>query len=323
VTINNGTNAALEVQDIYTGFASRTGGVTGSVEIFDTLTTSGPNHWWYIYTPGGGTDVYTATGQAAARPATPQSSTSAQNFVYDPQTGIRWEWQKMAFLGRNVTYTPGTPFTPGGWFWTDPTGVGFAAPPADPWYWVDMLPFDTAHQAAAVAAAAAAGTTPLFLLSDGTLVSTDPGKAGRLTFNNPSTMANLTETITGGVGVGTTLITNSDCMWDPSLHCYGPFASSPGNPWYFEYLGSAYLKVTLSVKADNPFHIDFSGRAAFVSGCGRTGDPDDDRQGYQDQHQRTRGADFGFVLIGAVLTHGSCYSQLPCRLGPSSQVFVA
>jgi hypothetical protein len=271
VTIQNDTTAPVEVQDIYTGLASRTGGVTGSVEIYDTLTASGPNHWWYIFTPGVGTNVYNATGASATlqNGANFQYSTTGQSFSYSPQSGTRWEWAKMAFLAQDVSNIPANA---GAWFWTDPSFVGLTQPVSDPWYWVD-----TVDPLSAVAGSK--GTLFSFNGSNlnqipdnrglgvfsgsypTTILTKDPGRAGILTFGNNPFAPNFTETITGGVGLGAKMITNADCMWRNDKHCYS-WNGNFNTDWSFDYLGRAFVKVTVSVKADNPIGIDFGGPAA-------------------------------------------------------------
>ncbi len=268
VTINNQTGTPITVNNISAGNADRSGGLSGSLEIIDTLKpNTTPNHWWYVYTPGQGTSVYSSTDPAAKlADATLISSGPTSSFGYDPLAGMRWAWDQMVFLSRTVTPSAdwNTNPTTGNWGFTDPTGHSLGLNANDPWYYVDTI--DTA--------ADVAGSGGKLFLYNGQVYTQDTSRAGHLLTGQSTSLPVLLETITGTTTITHVDAINTSCMFT-SAHCnvynrsddFQNFQSAASSSaffgldgaWDFDYISKGTVTVSTSVKADNRIAIDFSG----------------------------------------------------------------
>jgi filamentous hemagglutinin family protein len=238
VQVNNQTGMSLVVKNINVGSAAI--GITSSVEITDTLQSrvgNVNNHWLYKYTPSGALTVYNGTAATAAS-ALPQLSNTpgGSTAFYQPVQGLVWQWENNATLSRAYTLTQpdsngnggGILDTLGNWVWDMPAGS-----PNNPW---------TASTGTALVQA----QTPVFK-----------------------------ETISGGVTHTVYHYTayhgcdGSSCNYDFAQNGYDVIKNAdgtysrggPAGIWSFIYPTAAQLKLTSSVKADNPIKIDFSGNA--------------------------------------------------------------
>lgn len=263
VNIDNQTGVPITVGNIAAG-SSNAANLKGTIEIIDTLKPVGdvtnPDHFLYVYTPGVGTQVFSSTDPNAA-PVTPVSDSAATSFTYKPQADMRWGWTQYAFLSRSFTPNAngdGNPIETTTWHFTTPDGSAVA--PNDPWYFV--------HNASVIDPAE--GTTYSY---QGQTLTQDPAHTGILLPGQDTTLP-FEESITGSVGIGYVDAINSTCMFLQSAHCHSQAQSSdfvnfqstsgtcfgfPCGWWDFDYVTSATLKLTTSVKADNPIAIDFSG----------------------------------------------------------------
>ena len=259
VDINNQTGTALTVNNVSTGNAERLGGLSGTVEIVDTLKTSGIDHIWYVYTPGAGTSYYTSSDpNATLAQATLVSSGDATSFTYLPVSGLRWQWQQTAFLSRTVTLNPtNSQINPQStvWGFNDPNGNPLGVGANNVWYYTDTVD----------PTSAVAGSNGTLFLYNGQVLSTDPAHSGSLISAPGLSAIPMMETISGSVGFTEVQAVDYDCTQKESVSCgtqsqgsYNGFTSSQ-DWWDFDYITQGTVTMSTSVKADNPVGIDFSG----------------------------------------------------------------
>lgn len=272
VQINNQTAVPITVDNISAGNADRLGGLTGSIEIIDRLKTTGTDHYWYVYTPGQGTNVYQSSNpDATMDQASLVSSNGSTSFTYTPLPGMRWQWVETAFLKRNITLNAlGADPTVGDWFFTDPNGNSLGTDPTNPWYYTDT--FDPSS--------AVAGSHGTLFNYNGHVLSQDPAHAGSLLMNQSESLPYMQETISGTVQFAAITAVDGGCIYLSGVHCgmqaqgsYNSFVSqksfnsalgvfyypSEQSYWDMAYFGSGTVTMTTSVKADNPIAVDFSG----------------------------------------------------------------
>ena len=240
VNIDNETGTALTVNNVSAGNAERLGGLSGTVEIVDTLKTTGIDHIWYVYTPGAGTSYYTSTDpNATLAEATLSSSGAGTSFSYDPVAGLRWQWSQTAFLSRSVTLDSSSPSS-SAWGFNDPNGNPLGLGATNVWYYTDTV-------------------------DPGQAYTTDPGHAGTLVGGYSDNLPYMYETITGTVGFGAAQSVNYSCIQKESVSCgFQEQGTIPGygtnfGNWDFDYITQGTVTLMTSVKADNPVAIDFSG----------------------------------------------------------------
>jgi filamentous hemagglutinin family protein len=121
VTINNQSNAQLQVGNIDTGSGS-----IGIVQIVDTLKGLVGGQYattWYVDTQGVGLSTYDNRNGATTLDGAYLVSSSAGNTVqYNPLTGIRYQWSQSASLYRNVVDNDST-FSVSNWAWSNPADI--------------------------------------------------------------------------------------------------------------------------------------------------------------------------------------------------------
>lgn len=242
VTIDNQTAVPLVVQKINAGDTSLASALTSQVEIIDTLQKiqggTNPDHWWYVYNPTQGVSVYNnANGATTLKDG---NGVIIANQVptngpvqYKPRQDLRWQWEEYATMERPTWHrdangnwvVDGT----GGWKWTSGTSN-------NPW---------------------------LFVTSTGGYSTEAQGDNVFIKPNDPNVFE---QSITGqSTGWFTWDIYHVGCGGYIGSSCHYNFAQTTSNPdeshWYYQYLTSAQLKLTQSVKADNAVGIDFSGNA--------------------------------------------------------------
>jgi len=242
VNIDNQTQIPLVVQNINAGDMSLVSALSSQVEIIDTLQKinggTNPDHWWYVYNPSQGVSVYNnANGATTLKNS---SGTIIANPVaangplqYKPRQDLRWQWEEYATLQRQVPwhYANGK--------WVD-DGVSH-------WQWTSGT----------------ANNPWMYFTSNGGL-SKDP--QGDNVFIKPNDPNVFEQSITGNSYTGFTWnIYHVGCGGYIGSSCHYNFAQTTSNPdeshWFYSYQTSAQLKLTQSVKADNPFGIDFAGNA--------------------------------------------------------------
>ena len=195
----------------------------------------------YVYDPNGGISTYQGTvGQSAQQ--LPQVSnpggTTATTTSYAPQSGLRYQWQLQATLGRSVTQVRNAsnvpPYATTPWAFATPQGESNAN---NPWSFLD------------------ANGNPTPVIGN---VSTPSGRLVQAGANGPA----FRETIGANV-----------LDWDPFYYTYhnGNYGFRPTNPayhtpdgreedpWVYFFPDSVQITLTDSVKADNPIAITFAG----------------------------------------------------------------
>ncbi|MCZ8045060.1 MAG: leukotoxin LktA family filamentous adhesin [Beijerinckiaceae bacterium] len=252
VSLVNNSGLDLVTSRINTGTAAGVNASVSKITIVDRLITSGPNTTVYAYTPGSGIAVYKTNNgtQPVLGTTTPVAFISGDTTSYAPVAGTRYEWTQQALLekvgltvaNRNQrdvvsywVYSSGTSSNP--WVYVDAQSPS-TNPGADPRYWWSR-------------SAQAPSGTPV---------------SGRLTNNLGLTQVGLTQEITGG---HLDFINNSasygGCQGGSPNYCDRGFVGQPGASqavWDYNYATRAFVQVTASVKADNPFAISFAGNAA-------------------------------------------------------------
>ncbi len=252
VMIDNQTAIPLVVNKINTGSLGADGTVVSTVKITDTLRPIATNTTTYRYTAGQGVLAY-ITGNGADPTLSGSNATPALSLAntvqYDPVTGARLEWVQQAELTRSLDNA-----SAGQWNWacrpTCQTTPGRLLRPTrllNPNYRADQKS------------------------ASGDLVS-QAHPQGIVVIGNPND-AKLTQTITGGISAQTSSgplpyqfsgFNFSICETVP-IACVARSGTgnnpgdSDGTTHTFNMPTDLWLKVTSSVKADNPFNIAFKG----------------------------------------------------------------
>jgi filamentous hemagglutinin family protein len=238
VAIDNETGASVVLNNINAGNTALAAGLSSKVEITDLLNPdSSHNHTAYVYSPATGMSVYngsqfTDLATLIAGTAVSNSMTAATTFT--PQAGLRWQWQEQASLSRPVSGDYHN-WTVGDWNWNPVSGQ-----PNNPWQYLN-------------------GGTPQ-LTPIGTLLT-----------GQSTSLPVFVETVTGSSSNNAVAwIAYHGCGGTVGSQCnYGfrqtDFEAAPDNRaranWFYNFPRSAVITQTMSVKADNPFKIDFSGNA--------------------------------------------------------------
>jgi hypothetical protein len=258
VSVNNQSGLDFVVNRINTGTAAGVNASVSKITIVDRLVTSGPNTTVFAYTPGSGIAVYkthngaqpTLSGTGAS---TPVAFIYGDTTSYNPVTGTRYEWTQQAILqkeglteaNRNQRDIPGV-------YWRFDSGTS-----GNPWVYVDAQSpsVDPGRESEWISWWSRSAQAP-----SATQVS------GRLTNDTSLTNVGLTQEITGGQ---LDFIHNSasygGCNGQAINHCDRDFVAQPGASqaqWAYNYVTRAFVQVTASVKADNPFAVSFAGNAA-------------------------------------------------------------
>lgn len=231
IGISNETGIPLTVQNVDAGTNATTGALTSTIDINDSLKGT---QTWYVFNPGSAVQVYSAaynpdptasldppSGLAAS------TSCSATSCGYSPLQGERFNWQLDASMARTLTVNVNgcCISTASNWVFTSGTSN-------NPWTYGGN-----------------GSITPQGSLS-----------------NNPSLENTVfKQTITGSItsqqgfswgyegcggGVG------SGCHWGFVENDTTP---QPSADWVYEYVTGAHLTMLMSVKADNPIAISFTG----------------------------------------------------------------
>jgi filamentous hemagglutinin family protein len=296
VNIDNQTSTAITVNNVEAGNAGRLGGISGSIEIVDTNRPAGnandPDHFWYEFTPGQGTTTYVSDDpNATLAQATETGTSAATDFSFHPVQGLEWQWSEMAFLGRSVTIPTSQQAngahadpTTTNWGFTDPSGNALGLNDNNPWYYVDTIDPSSAATAGSGFFYYNPGNVDLnpntgaLTAATGTVLTTDPARAGKLISNFNLNGAYMVEQISGTLTPTYIQTVDSACVYS-GPHCgdqgQGPYNSFTGTQdtahkvvpilWAdngdfdFDYITKATVTITTTVKADNPIAVSFTG----------------------------------------------------------------
>ena len=242
VNVTNETTDTLGVQNVFAGTNANTAAANSKVEIIDEAKDAGSNHYWYVYTPGGGIDEYQGAAGAKLADAGFVAALGSST-TYNPVAGLAYQWAEQATLHRNVDFTRNsnnniTGLSASGWQFN-------SGATNDPWVYVNAADVPN---------------------SSFKSYSTSTTPQGVVTTGNTGTAA-FTETITGGVSPGQGLtMAYHGCGGNVGDGCnYGfhrtgvDWDGKAASLWDFNYVTDGWLRLNFRVRADNPFGISFSG----------------------------------------------------------------
>jgi hypothetical protein len=257
VNVINNSGRDLIVNRVNTGTGVGVAASVSKITIIDRLITSGPNTTVYAYTPGSGIAEYKTHNGAQPILSGPGATTPVR-FVagdttrHETVAGTRYEWTQQALLqkvgltvdNRNQANIPGV-------YWRFDSGTS-----SNPWVYVDAQSPSTNP-----------GADPRFWWSRNEQAPSAELVSGRVVTGKTNlTHVGMTQEITGGQ---LDFIHNSasygGCNGQAINHCDYDFVAQPGATqavWDYNYATRAFVQITTSVKADNPFAISFAGNAA-------------------------------------------------------------
>lgn len=231
VVINNLTGLPVAVNNVNNGTLADGQPVVSRVKIIDRLADPAANTTTYLFTPGVGMTEYKTGNGADPTSATPVFySTTGNTTQFTPVTGARFVYSQEADVVRDAVLDSSgnvVDFTP--WRFKQVQTGG------NPWY---------------------------FVAANGALVGDDQAQ-GHVVIDTSLTGTAFMQTMSASVGAIYDQFHGYGCTGGPSCN-YG-FAPTPSNPGYasWDYLFpmAGSLRLTSSVKADNPFNISFFGNA--------------------------------------------------------------
>jgi hypothetical protein len=241
INVQNETGRELVLQQLNTGNTTLASALENRVQIIDKGRPSASNQWLYLYSPADGLRVFNGAETAVLGSGTPVFAGTGSGYWFDPQPGLRWEWQLRAGMSRQVsTDSNGWVSSISGWNWT---AVDPQLDANDPWRYAQVSTFNNAFLSSTT-------KTPT-----GRLV-VDPGKpvfqqditANNVFFRNQPVHYH---------GCGSTI-----CNY--GFRRTGVYTSGARNGeafgrWNYNMATSATLVMTQSVKADNRIGVDFAG----------------------------------------------------------------
>jgi hypothetical protein len=244
VQINNQTGRDLVLNNINTGNALAASALVSTVKIVNRLDTSGTNTTVYNYTPGVGIRIYrTNDGLDPLAGATP-ILVSSDTTVFNPTAGTRYEWAMQATISRTVS---GLLNTASAW--------GFTSGSANaPWVYLQSQYIDDYKT--------------IFSDIQATADKLTASPQGIVTTGNSTSMPAFVEKITGGVtSVQENTIFYAGCgdnVGDSCNHGFIRDLATGSNPatWNYQWVNGGWLRLNMSVKADNPIAVDFGGNAS-------------------------------------------------------------
>ncbi|MDU0343597.1 beta strand repeat-containing protein, partial [Bosea rubneri] len=257
VSLNNTSGLDLVVNRVNTGTGVGVAASVSKITIVDRLITSGPNTTVYAYTPGSGIAKYITHNGAqpilsGAGASVPVEFISGDLTRHETVAGTRYEWTQQALLqkvgltedNRNQANIPGV-------YWRFDSGTS-----SNPWVYVDAQSPSTDP-----------GEDPRFWWSRDAQAPSAELVSGRVvTGKTGLTHVGMTQEITGGhLNFIHNQASYGGCNGQAINHCDYDFVAKAGETqakWDYNYATRAFVQVTTSVKADNPFAISFAGNAA-------------------------------------------------------------
>jgi hypothetical protein len=257
VSLNNTSGLDLVVNRVNTGTGVGVAASVSKITIIDRLITAGPNTTVYAYTPGSGIAKYITHNGAqpilsGAGASVPVEFISGDLTRHETVAGTRYEWTQQALLqkvgltedNRNQANIPGV-------YWRFDSGTS-----SNPWVYVDAQSPSTDP-----------GEDPRFWWSRDAQAPSAELVSGRVaTGKTGLTHVGMTQEITGGhLNFIHNQASYGGCNGQAINHCDYDFVAKAGETqakWDYNYATRAFVQVTTSVKADNPFAISFAGNAA-------------------------------------------------------------
>ncbi|MBL8225533.1 MAG: leukotoxin LktA family filamentous adhesin [Chromatiales bacterium] len=241
INVQNETGRELVLQQLNTGNTTLASALENRVQIIDKGRPSASNQWLYLYSPAAGLRVFNGAETAVLGAGTPVFTSTGSGYWFDPQPGLRWEWQLRAGMTRQVsTDSNGWVSSISGWNWT---AVDPQLDANDPWRYAQVSTFNNGFLSSTT-------KTPT-----GRLV-VDPGK--------PVFQQDITATNFGFFRQGVNYHGCGNTICNFGFRRTGTYTSGPRNGegfanWSYRMATSATLVMTQSVKADNRIGIDFAG----------------------------------------------------------------
>ncbi|MGN6481772.1 leukotoxin LktA family filamentous adhesin [Luteibacter sp.] len=234
VTVNNSLGIPVQLADVNTG-----NNAVGELKITDTYKTwanGSTQTLWYVDTRGVGTKVYNNSNGATdvAHAVEGTAASDGSGFYYDPQAGLRYQWEQQVNVDRDIANLQST----ANWGYVDATGTKVSTPqyllvssgivsnPSDTNYFDEKI----------------TATTSYGQMNNGYASVLDVYYHG------------CGKNIGDGCHYGFARTVNQDK--DISHNDRG------AGVWQYQYLMDAQLLLTSSVKADNRIHINFQGNAS-------------------------------------------------------------
>lgn len=249
VSLTNTSGLDLVVNRINTGTGAGVSASVSKITIIDRLITSGPNTTIYAYTPGSGIAKYITYNGAqpilgGADASTPAEFRSSDNWWHNPVTGTRYEWTQQLLVHKDGLVV-NNPNAQGVWRYNSGTS-------GNPWVYVP---------------APATGFWGENTSSGPDYWNGTTTPQGRVVNNLGATGTVFLQTLQGGVIERINAMQHyENCNGGNPSFCSRDFRQEPGSTantwWNYNYVQDAWLQVTASVKADNPFAISFAGNAA-------------------------------------------------------------
>ncbi|HEY5796434.1 MAG TPA: leukotoxin LktA family filamentous adhesin [Bosea sp. (in: a-proteobacteria)] len=251
VSLNNTSGLDLVVNRVNTGTGVGVAASVSKITIIDRLVTDGPNTTIYAYTPGSGIATYkTWNGALPAQGATPYAFTAGSLTEYNPVAGTRYEWTQQVLLQKEGLTPQTTQVRDLVSYWRYDSGTS-----GNPWVYVDAQSPSTNP-----------GADWMYWWSRNAQAPSATGVSGRVTNNGSLINVGMTQEITGGqLDFINNQANYTGCNQQAINHCDRDFVAQPGASsavWNYQMVTRAFVQVTASVKADNPFDISFAGNAA-------------------------------------------------------------
>jgi hypothetical protein len=244
VGIDNLTGLPIAINDVNNGSTVDGQPIVSTVRIIDRLQPIATNTTTYYYTPGVGMTVYkTSNGAVPVAGVTPiYAQTGSASAQYVPVEGARFQWQQQTQVQRDIIWGTNTDGSPKGLI-DDITPWRFTSLQAggNPWY---------------------------FVAANGSLVGNDQAQgsviidvASKNTVFKETMGAQVTNSYNLFHGYGGCGGVDSICNYGFRESTNYQFPNPGFASWNYDFILGAKLTLTSSVKADNPFGINFFGNA--------------------------------------------------------------
>ncbi|MDV6031965.1 MAG: hypothetical protein F9B45_18120 [Phycisphaera sp. RhM] len=246
VDIDNQTGIPLFLNDINAGTKGVSDSVKSTVDIIDRYKDAASNHLIYDYEAGQNILLYTGSqdqdAQTIRELPTPPVNLGSTSATFQPEQGLRWQWQTRAELSRTVGYSNSI-WTATNWTFDNVTNN-------NPWRYRDP---DTGAYTTEIKGEVVTTSLPGLAPADFQQVIT--GSSSSLYSSTPH--YGSCGGFLSGCNFGFRRVAEPRLWPNPTT----PIDSHNGRAyWLMEFPRYARLDMTMSVRADNPIGIDFAGR---------------------------------------------------------------